>query len=156
MRQTGEGLEGVEWGNAWDLRDPAQPHTNWFVGDHPAIPIEGLRFLRHGDPWPAAGANGAGSSPAAQVRNLSLKWFQHHPDDDPSWGATKPPSTGCTLSLLAGSGEFALEFQRDGRSLGLVLDQAGDFVLWSEGLEHSWRVLAPSTVLTVRWTPLPP
>jgi len=156
MRQNGEGLEGVEWGNAWNLRDPAHPHTNWFVGDHPAIPIDGLRILRHGDPGPAAGANGAGPSEAAHVRNLSLKWFQHHPDDDPCWGAIKPTSTGRTLSLLAGPGEFTLTFRRDNRSLELVLEQPGDFALWSEGLEHSWRVLAPSTVLTVRWTPLPP
>ena len=156
MRQNGEGLEGVEWGNAWDLRDPSQPHTNWFVGDHPAIPIEGLRFLRHGDFVAASTDDGASSSPATPIHNLCMKWFQHHPNDDPGWGATKPTSAGRTLSLLAGRGEFTLTFRRDDRRLELVLEQPGDFALWSEGLEHSWRVLAPSTVLTVRWTPLPP
>jgi hypothetical protein len=156
MRQYGKGLKGVEWGNAWDLRDPSQPHTNWFVGDHPAIPQDGLRFLRHGDPVAASTDNGASSSPATSIHNLCLKWFQHHPDDDPGWGATKPTSTGRTLSLLAGPGAFALTFQGEGSCLQLVLEHAGDFVLWSEGLVHSWRVLAPSTVLTMRWTPLPP
>jgi hypothetical protein len=157
MRQNGEGLEGVEWGNAWDMRDPAQPHTNWFVGDHPAIPTDGLRFLRHGDPF-ASSVACEESPPFAADRftNLSLKWFQHQPGDDPSWGATKPTSTGRTLSLLAAPGAFALTFRRGERRLELVLEQAGDFVLWSEGLEHSWRVLAPSTLLTVRWSPLPP
>jgi hypothetical protein len=41
MRQTGEGLEGVEWGNVWDLRDPAYPHTNWFVGCNKPPPARG-------------------------------------------------------------------------------------------------------------------
>jgi hypothetical protein len=156
MRQNGEGLEGVEWGNAWDLRDPSQPHTNWFVGDHPTILPEGLRFLRHGSPTVASGLDNPKPSPADRFANLKIKWFQHHPKDDPAWGATKPTSVGRTLSLLAGPGEFALTFRRGDRSLELVLEQAGDFALWSEGLEHSWRVLAASTVLTVRWSPLPP
>jgi len=155
MRQCGEQLEGLEWGNAWDLRDRSQPHTNWFVGDHPAIPADTLRFLRHGDPAMIK-ANQATPWPADRCTNLSLKWFQHHPDDDPAWGAAKPTSDGRTLSLLASPGEFALTFRRDGRQLELVLERAGDFVLWAEGLEHSWRVLAPSTVLTLRWTPLQP
>ncbi|MFO0119674.1 MAG: hypothetical protein ACK512_06180, partial [Cyanobium sp.] len=69
---------------------------------------------------------------------------------------SKPSSTGRTLSLLAAPGAFALTFRRGERQLDLVLEQAGDFVLWAEGLEHSGRVLAPSTVLTVRWSPLTP
>jgi hypothetical protein len=71
------------------------------------------------------------------VSHLCLKWFQHHPDDDPAWGAAKPSSTGRTLSLLAAPGAFALTFRRGERQLDLVLEQAGDFVLWAEGLEHS-------------------
>ena len=121
MLQNGEGLEGVEWGNAWDLRDPSQPHTNWFVGDHPAIPRDCLRFLQHGDPLTGSGANGAIPSPVETVSHLCLKWFQHHPDDDPAWGATKPSSTGRNLSLLAAPGAFALTVRRGERQLDLVL-----------------------------------
>jgi len=154
MRQEGEALNGVEWGNAWDLRDPGQPHTNWFVGDHPAIPREALRFLRHSDPAAADGSSGTTRAAGDQLTNLGIKWFQHHPDDDLSWGVAKPTSTGRTLSLLTAPGAFALTFRRNGRQLALTLEQAGDFVIWGEGLEHSWRVLDPSTVLTVRWMPL--
>jgi len=32
-----------------------------------------------------------------------------------------------------------------------VLEHPGDFAIWGEGLEHRWRALEPSTVLTVRW-----
>lgn len=157
MRHDGEGLHGVEWGNAWDLRDPAQPHTNWFVGDQPTIPRQALRFLGHHHPDSGAGsADAMPDSGAERVSNLCIKWFQHHPDDDPAWGASKPCSTGRTLSMLAAPGEFALTFQRGEKRLELVLQQAGDFALWAEGLEHSWQVLAPSTVITVRWTPSRP
>ncbi|MFN9630271.1 MAG: hypothetical protein ACK59A_08590 [Cyanobacteriota bacterium] len=47
MRHSGVKLEGQELGNAWTLRCPEVPHTNCVVGDHPAIPAESLRFLRH-------------------------------------------------------------------------------------------------------------
>ena len=156
MQWDGEALEGVEWGNAWDLRDPSQPQTNWFVGDHPGIPRSALRFLRHGETSDGERCDDGRPEAPDLVCNLCLKWFQHHPDDDPAWGAAKPTSSGRTLSVLTAPGAFALSFGRDGRRLELVLENAGDFVLWGEGLEHSWRVLAPSTVLTVRWTPSQP
>ena len=141
MRRRGAELEGLEAGNAWALRDPRAPHTNWLVGDHPAIPAESLRFLRHlGHP--------VGPEAAA---NLAVKWFVHDPADPPEWGQAKPPSTGRTLSLLAGLGAFELCFRRGEDEAEVVLEEPGDFALWGPGLTHSWRVLAPSVVLTVRW-----
>jgi hypothetical protein len=47
MRRNGMDLEGLEYGNAWQLRPPDQPHSNWIIGDHPAIPTDSLRFVRH-------------------------------------------------------------------------------------------------------------
>ncbi len=141
MQRWGAELEGLEAGNAWALRDPLAPHTNWLVGDHPAIPAESLRFLRHlGHPdGPEAAAN------------LAVKWFVHDPADPPEWGQAKPPSVGRTLSLLAGPGAFELCFRRGEDEAVVVLEEPGDFALWGPGLAHSWRVLAPSVVLTVRW-----
>jgi hypothetical protein len=153
VRRRGAELEGLEAGNAWALRDPRAPHTNWLVGDHPAIPAESLRFLRHlGHP--------AGPDTTA---NLAVKWFVHDPADPPEWGQAKPPSVGRTLSLLAAPGAFELRFRRPGgetqaggeskagEEVEVVLEEPGDFALWGPGLAHSWRVLAPSVVLTVRW-----
>ena len=141
MRRRGAELEGLEAGNAWALRDPRAPHTNWLVGDHPAIPAESLRFLRHlGNPDGPEGAT-----------NLAVKWFVHDPADPPEWGQAKPPSVGRTLSLLAGPGAFELCFRRGEDEAVVVLEEPGDFALWGPGLEHSWRVLEPSVVLTVRW-----
>ena len=141
MRHSGVKLDGLEVGNAWALRSPEAPHTNWVVGDHPAIPAESLRFLRHrGHP---EGAHG--------VEDLALKWFAHSPGDPPEWGEGKPPSTGRTLSLLAGPGAFELCFGRGGAEAWVVLEEPGDFALWGPGLTHRWRVLQPSLVVTLRW-----
>ena len=144
MHCEGEPIEGLEHGNAWTLRDPGHPASNWLLGDHAGIPVDSLRFLPHGQPGGAEGA---------LFTNLAVKWFQHDPADDPRWGEGKPLSSGRTLSLLTGAGAFELRFRRGAGSCLLLLDQPGDFALWGEGLEHSWRVLRPSTLLTLRWSP---
>ncbi len=141
MRRWGAELEGVEVGNAWALRPPGSPHTNWVVGDHPAIPAESLRHLRHGS-HPSGGQ---------RVEDLALKWFAHQPSDPEAWGEDKPLSTGRTLSLLAGSGEFEICFVRDDQVMGVVLEEPGDYALWGVGIGHRWRVLRPSLVVTLRW-----
>ena len=146
MRRNGMDLEGLEYGNAWQLRPPDQPHSNWIIGDHPAIPTDSLRFVRHRTEVP-------GLETPDLMQNLSLKWFEHQLDDCPAWGQNKPPSQGRTLSLLAGEGEFELRFRRGSGELVLVLDVPGDYALWGDGLEHSWRPLRPSSLLTLRWLP---
>ncbi len=146
MRRNGIDLEGLEYGNAWELRPPDQPHSNWIIGDHPAIPTDSLRFVRHR-------SEASGLETPALVQNLSLKWFEHQLGDCPAWGQAKPASQGRTISLLAGEGEFELRFRRGPGELVLVLDVPGDYVIWGEGLEHSWRPLRPSSLLTLRWLP---
>ncbi|MFM9104421.1 MAG: hypothetical protein ACKOPS_25160, partial [Cyanobium sp.] len=143
MHYQGDNLVGLETGNAWALRDPLQPAANWLVGDHPAIPADSLRFV---------GQPGAGSPESERLEHLALKWFEHQPGDDPAWGEHKPISSGRTLSLLAGGGVFELQFRRGGQACTVLLEQAGDFALWGEGLEHRWRALAPSTVISLRWS----
>lgn len=144
MQRWGEELQDVDYGNAWDLRSSEHPHTNWILGDHPGISANSLRFLRH-----HTHPNGP-----ERVEDLALKWFVHDPADPPAWGEIKPLSTGRSLSLLAGDGAFELHFQREGQELRLLLERAGDFALWGPGVAHRWRVLKPSTVMTLRWTVL--
>jgi len=143
MRCEGDAIRGLELGNAWALRDPLHPATNWLVGDHPAIPADSLRFV--GQPCD-------GSPESERVEHLALKWFEHQPGDDPAWEEHKPMSSGRTLSLLAGGGAFELQFRRGEQACTVLLEQAGDFALWGEGLEHRWRALAPSTVISLRWS----
>jgi hypothetical protein len=141
VRRWGPDLEGVELGNAWALRSPDTPHTNWVVGDHGGIPEGSLRFLRHG-------GNPQG---AEVVEGMALKWFVHFPSDAPEWGEGKPISSGRSLSLLAGEGSFELHFQRGAEEQIVLLENPGDFVVWGPGLAHRWRALKPSAVITLRW-----
>lgn len=143
MQHEGDNLEGLELGNAWALRDPLQPATNWLVGDHPAIPAGSLRLVPQARP----------EDPATErLQHLALKWFEHQSSDDPAWGEDKPISTGRTLSLLAGGGTFELQFRRGAQACTVLLEQPGDFALWGEGLGHRWRALAPCTVISLRWS----
>lgn len=141
MQWWGATLKGVEWGNAWAEHSPEIPHTNWIVGDHPAIPSDSLRFLRHGGP----------SDQGERLEKLALKWFAHHPGDPPAWGAAKPMSCGRTFSLLAGIGAFELTFWRGEEQFIVLLESPGDFAVWGPGIAHSWRVLKPSLMMTLRW-----
>ncbi|MCH5671081.1 signal peptidase I [Streptomyces gilvus] len=52
-----------------------------------------------------------------------------------------------TALLVLISGRFRLEFP--GRSV--VLEQQGDYVVWGQGVDHSWFAEEDSVVITVRW-----
>ena len=140
MQLRGQPPSGLEYGNARSLRDVSQPHTNWIVGDTPAIPLTSLRWL-----------NQSASDPAGTCSQLCVKWFQHHPDDPVAWGLNKPSSEGRTLSILASTGCFHYTFSGQEGDFDLWLEEPGDFVIWGPNLSHQWRVIEPSSVLSVRW-----
>lgn len=75
---------------------------------------------------------------------LEIKWGVH-----PS-GETRAEWTSDTeantISILV-SGDFTLTF-REGEKRLL---QPGDYVMWGEGVEHTWQANEDSTVVTVRW-----
>jgi hypothetical protein len=145
MKEIGTRPSGLEVGNAWQLRDPQKPMTNWIVGEFSTIDAESLRFMQQGDTTQ--------NKTGARATDIAIKWFVHQPDDPPAWGAVKPTSEGRTMSILAGDGEFELSFQTDGDHYTLTLNIPGDFAIWGPDLAHSWRPLKTSTVLTVRWKP---
>ena len=150
MKIEGKVLNGLEVGNAWgDLYDPAgaTPGTNWIVGQAMGIPEGSLRFMAQDRADPAA-EQGRGA------RNLAIKWFVHEPAHPAEWGARKPTSGGRTMSLLANSGRFELTFAREGETCRVILEAPGDLAIWGPGLEHEWRPIERSTVLTIRWVPL--
>lgn len=145
MKIVGKTPDGLEVGNAWEVRSPEIPKTNWIVGSFPAIPPESLRFMRQSDA--KEGVEGEGAT------DVGIKWFVHAPTDDPSWGENKETSAGRTMSILAGEGEFELVFKKDDVSCAVTLDQSGDFAIWGPGLSHSWTPLKVSTIVTLRWKP---
>ena len=145
MKAEGNEFDGVEFGNAWDdLYCPGTP-TNWIVGATDHIPSGSLRFMQQD--------NEEDETVGTKARNVAVKWFVHRPDDPAEWGSSKPISVGHTISLLAGDGEFELLFSNAGTQLKLTLDEPGDFAVWGPGLEHSWRPVKTSTIVTIRWQP---
>jgi len=52
-----------------------------------------------------------------------------------------------TALLVLITGRFRLEFP--GRSV--VLERQGDYVVWGQGVDHSWFAEEDSVVITVRW-----
>jgi hypothetical protein len=147
MREQGNKPDNVEVGNAWhDLYKPEndeQRKTNWIIGDR--APETSLRFIRQDKP----------GAEAQNAKNISLKYFIHKPNDPPGWGERKPTSKGRTISILAGSGVFELTFKNEGaEEYKVLLDQPGDFVIWGDGVEHSWKPISTSTIITMRWVPL--
>ena len=130
----------VEFGNAGDV--PTQG-TGWFVGwsDWAHGPFD----LR----WQAAQNAATG---------LCIKWYAHA--DGHPHGEVKPLSSGRTISILVGGeGAFRIDFCRSPAfepeaTRTHVLRRAGDYAIWGEGLYHRTWSLEPSTILTVRWTPV--
>jgi len=55
-----------------------------------------------------------------------------------------------TLSLLV-SGKMEIYFKDE----TVRLEKEGDFVIFDKGVDHSWKVLEDSTILSVRWPSLP-
>ncbi|MFJ9714296.1 signal peptidase I [Streptomyces sp. NPDC101234] len=53
--------------------------------------------------------------------------------------------------LVLISGRFRMEFP--GRSV--LLEEQGDYVVWGQGVDHSWVAEDESVVLTLRWPSVP-
>jgi hypothetical protein len=119
--------------------------TGWFIGFSPWTLLSGSDLLHIPQDQPLQG--------------LCIKWYEH-PTGHES-GDSKPVSGGRTVSILLNAdARFQIEFCRaaDFRNEeveSVVLANPGDFVAWGPGLFHRWRCVSRSTVLTVRWNPLP-
>lgn len=144
MKENGTRLDGIEVGNAWEIRSTEHPQTNWLVGNFP-MSRGSLRFMQQ--------TNAQERVAGDMASDIAVKWFQHDADEPELWGINKPISVGRTLSILVGDGKFELLFTKDDYRYVLTLDRPGDFVIWGPGLGHSWRTIENCTILTVRWRP---
>ncbi|GAA3304537.1 hypothetical protein GCM10020218_104280 [Dactylosporangium vinaceum] len=82
------------------------------------------------------------------TRDVEVKWSNHAEGEQrDQWTAGE---TRTTLSLLI-TGQFEIAL-----STGVfILKNPGDYLLWDRGIEHSWRAIRDSTILTVRWPSVP-
>eukprot|EP00667_Euglena_gracilis_P023912 EG_transcript_27226 len=121
-----ERVAGVSIGNALEA---GRDSGGWFVG----------HFIR-GDAQ-------------RQAADVEVKWGVHKPGE--ANGAFASNRHARTMSVLL-RGKFQLTFRnREGGSRDVLLSREGDFATWAAGVEHNWKALEPSTVLSVRWPSLP-
>lgn len=93
----------------------------WLLG-HFIDPAEGVRSSKH----------------------VEVKWGIHPAGDErPEWTSDDQRTT---LVLLI-QGNFQIELTE----ASIALTRQGDYALWGRGIDHSWRAIADSIVVTVRW-----
>jgi hypothetical protein len=89
--------------------------------------------------------------PPGDVRHstdVEIKWGVHPRGDS---RARWVEGEKRTALLLLVSGRFRVELpDRD-----VVLSRRGDYVVWGQGVDHSWYAEEESIVLTVRWPSIP-
>jgi quercetin dioxygenase-like cupin family protein len=85
--------------------------------------------------------------PAEGVRSskdVEVRWGIHPAGHErPEWTADDQRTT--LVLLVKGT------FQVDLTEASVTLARQGDYVVWGPGIDHSWKAIADSTVVTVRW-----
>jgi quercetin dioxygenase-like cupin family protein len=78
------------------------------------------------------------------TKNVEVKWGIHPTGDTrPEWTNDDQRTT---LVLLV-EGNFRVNLTEG----GVTMSRQGDYVMWGPGIDHSWKALSESVVITVRW-----
>ncbi|MFI6322607.1 signal peptidase I [Nonomuraea sp. NPDC050556] len=89
--------------------------------------------------------------PVDDVRHsedVEIKWGVHKRGDERAQWVRGERRTAL---LLLVSGRFRVELpDRD-----VILSEQGDYVVWGQGVDHSWYAEEDSVVMTVRWPSIP-
>ncbi|MFG1947877.1 signal peptidase I [Nonomuraea sp. NPDC048826] len=89
--------------------------------------------------------------PPGDVRHseaVEIKWGLHKRGDKRARWVIGESRTALLILI---SGRFRVELPE--RSV--LLAERGDYVVWGEGVDHSWLAEEESVVLTVRWPSVP-
>ncbi len=81
------------------------------------------------------------------TKDVELKWGIHPAGEKrPEWTADDQRTT---LVLLV-AGHFVVHLTEG----TVTMTRQGDYVVWGQGIDHSWEAVSDSVVLTVRWPSL--
>lgn len=78
------------------------------------------------------------------AEDVEVKWAHHHAGDKRAAWTSGDQRT--TLVILI-SGRFHIDTTRGSKTM----NYQGDYVMWGPGIDHSWRAIDDSVVLTIRW-----
>jgi len=76
--------------------------------------------------------------------DVEVKWGIHKIGEERVDWVTGETRT--TLAILV-EGAWEMLF----RDKTVVLSEPGDFVMWGKGIDHKWKALKDTTIITVRW-----
>lgn len=83
--------------------------------------------------------------------DIEIKWGIYGKDEVRNLWA--PCSDKTAMSILI-RGDFTFEFREaddHSKSRAVRLKAEGDYVIWREDVEHTWRMDEDSEILTIRW-----
>ena len=130
-------LQDITTGNA---KKDGQEFRFWFVGQIEDwckannIPLDSGRFgLRN-------------------TSGIEIKWGIYRKDE--ARKAWAPRSDKTAMSILI-RGDFTFEFREaddNAKCREVRLTNQGDYVIWGEDVEHTWKMEEDSEILTIRWT----
>jgi quercetin dioxygenase-like cupin family protein len=89
--------------------------------------------------------------PAEGVRSakdVEVKWGIHPAGEERAEWTSGDQRT--TLVLLV-QGRFRISLTEG----SIMLGTQGDYAVWGPGIDHSWKAISDSVVVTVRWPSLP-
>jgi len=82
---------------------------------------------------------------------IELKWGVYNKGEERTVWASSSAMTGMSI-LIRGNSTFCF---RDGQEpderTEVLLSSEGDYVIWRESLEHTWKMNEDSVFLTLRW-----
>jgi cupin superfamily acireductone dioxygenase involved in methionine salvage len=83
--------------------------------------------------------------------DMEIKWGTYNKGETRSEWASSSDMTGMSI-LIRGDSIFTFrEMNGQGDSREVRLMKEGDYIIWQENVEHTWKMLEDSVFLTLRW-----
>lgn len=133
-------ISGITAGNA---KDDGKEFRFWVVGE-----IE--QWCKENDiPFDREGYGLRNSS------DIEVKWGMYGKGSERNIWASCSDRTAMSILLRGDCIFYFREAGRNHRAREVRVQQEGDYVIWNEDLEHTWKVLDDSVFLTLRWRQKP-
>lgn len=84
--------------------------------------------------------------------DIEIKWGIYRKDEVRNVWAPRSDKTAMSILIR---GDFTFEFREaedHAKCIEVRLTTQGDYVIWREDVEHTWRMDEDSEILTIRWT----
>jgi cupin superfamily acireductone dioxygenase involved in methionine salvage len=83
--------------------------------------------------------------------DIEIKWGIYNKGESRSEWASSSDMTGMSILLRGDSIFIFRETNGQGGSKEVRLMREGDYIIWREDIEHTWKILEDSVFLTLRW-----